>query len=187
MILMNVHLKPVVAAIYLCVAAGSALAQDGADPLDDLFAALRMAGPADAARISDKIVQQWSRSGSVSMDLLLDRGREAMDADDPELALGHFSALVDHAPDFAEAYNARATAYYQLGRFGQALADLEVALALNPRHFGALTGVALMLEELGHDAAALRAWREVAQISPAQDGLDEAIARLSVRVEGVTL
>jgi tetratricopeptide (TPR) repeat protein len=56
--------------------------------------------------------------------------------------------VIDHAPDFAEAWNARATAWYQANRLGQSMADIEEVLARNPRHFGALSGMGIILEQL---------------------------------------
>ena len=121
------------------------------------------------------------------MDLLLDRGREALTEGDTTLAIQHFTALIDHAPDFAEGYNGRATAYFQLGRYGLSLADIQQTLALNPRHFGAMSGLALILEDLGRTEDALAAWREVERINPNRDGLSDAIRRLEIQVEGETL
>ena len=173
------------AATALALAAPPAMAQEHA--LDDLFVALKEAQGEAARAIEAKIVQEWSRSGSASMDLLLDRGRDAMEAEDWRAAIEHFSALLDHAPDFAEGWNARATAYYQAGRIGQSLSDIRRTLALNPRHFGALSGLAIILEQLGEDEGALMAWREVEKISPGRPDLQETIDRLERATEGETL
>ncbi len=121
------------------------------------------------------------------MDLLLSRGREALEAGDTVLAIRHFSALIDHAPDFAEGYNGRATAYFQAGRYGLSLEDIRQTLTLNPRHFSAMSGLALILEELGRPDDALEAWREVERLNPNRDGLKDAITRLEREVEGETL
>ena len=91
------------------------------------------------------------------MDLLLQRGQEAMEAGDLDAAIEHFTALTDHAPDFAEGWNARATAFFQDERYGPALADIERTLALNPDHFGALMGLAMILEQL--DRCPKMRWR----------------------------
>ena len=107
-----------------------------AEILDALFAELAVAPEAAAPRIEKRIQDIWSRSGSDTMDLLLRRGRDALNAEDPLKASRHFSALVEHAPDFAEGWNMRATAFYLQGEWGLALADIERALALEPRHWG---------------------------------------------------
>jgi Flp pilus assembly protein TadD len=176
------------AATGLCAAtflAGAVAAQEM--ELDPLFDALRDADPAGAEAIEERIWEEWSRSGSAAMDLLLERGREALAAGEIPVAIEHFSALVDHAPDFAEGYNSRATAYFQVGYYGLALEDIRQALALNPRHFGAMSGLALILEEIGEEEGALEAWRAVAALNPSRQGVREAIERLERQVEGVTL
>ena len=162
-----------------------ARAQNG--ELSALLEGLKTADSAAAAEIEQRIYELWSNSGSPSMDLLLERGRTAMSEEDTALAIDHFTALVDHAPDFAEGYNARATAFFQRGQFGLALEDIQRTLALNPNHFGALSGLALILEELGDRQAALAAWREVEKLHPNRPGLAEAIERLEGAVEGVAL
>ena len=104
--------------------------------LDDLFRQLQSASDADAGPITQNIWIEWSKSGSAAMDLLLKRGQDALAAGDPMAAIDHLTALIDHAPDFAEGYNARATAYFQIGQLGLSIADIAHTLALNPRHFG---------------------------------------------------
>ncbi len=179
-------LKSVVTALFVAGAVSpAARAQD--DPLDDLFDQLRNVGPEAAAQIENRIWSEWSKSGSPSMDLLLERGRDALDSDDLVAASEHFSALIDHAPDFAEGYNARAMAYYRMGLYGLALDDLQQVLARNPRHFGAIGGLALILQELGYDSEALDAWRAVTEINPHSEGAAEAIERLERAVEGTAL
>ena len=160
-----------------------------ADPseLDALFAGLKTASTEVSAQIEQRIYDIWSESGSASMDLLLQRGRDALTTGDTKTAIEHFSAVIDHAPDFAEGYNGRATAFYQLGQYGPALDDIRKTLELNPRHFGAMTGLALIMEELGMEKDALEVWRRVAAIAPNSDGVQDAINRLEKQGEGQTL
>lgn len=179
-------LKSAVAVLLLAASAGAAQ-EDVEDPLSDLFAALRSAEGEAATAVEVKIIQEWSKSGSPAMDLLLERGREAMEEENWELAIEHFSALIDHAPDFAEGWNARATAYFQAGRLGQSLSDIRQTLALNPRHFGALSGLGVILEQLDQEEAALAAWREVERLSPNRPNLDETLERLERETLGQTL
>ena len=161
---------------------GTAFAQNA--ELDPLFEALLDAEGQAAKEIEGKIWQEWSRSGSPSMDLLLERGREALEGGDLAAAIEHFSALIDHAPEFAEGYNARATAYFQSGLYGPSLADIREVLIRNPRHFGALGGLGLILEDIGEIEGALEAHRRVEAIYPHREGLEETIERLSRQVEG---
>lgn len=171
------------AASLLCLSAAAANDSD----LEALFEGLKTADPAAAQQIESRIYEIWSNSGSPSMDLLLERGLTAMEAGDTKLAVEHFTALVDHAPDFAEGYNARATAYFQNEQYGPSLEDIRKTLELNPRHFGALSGLALILEELDRPEDSLAAWREVKKINPSREGLEMAITRLERQVEGEEL
>ena len=121
------------------------------------------------------------------MDVLLERGREALRDGDVDAAIRHFTALVDWAPGFAEAWNGRATAYFQADLYGPAMADIREALRLNPRHFGAMSGLAWILEETGKPEQALSVWREVLALHPHADGAEDALRRLSISVEGTDI
>ncbi len=155
--------------------------------LDRLFDELADATPEEAGRLEGQINTVWSRSGSASMDLLLRRGEDALEDGDIQAALEHFSALVDHDPAFAEGYNGRATAYYLSGMIGPALEDIRQALRLNPRHFGALRGLAIILEELERPADAIEVYREVLALNPHAEGVGDAVARLEIQLEGQSL
>lgn len=135
-------------------------------------------------RVERQLIAEWSKSGSAAMDLLLQRGREALNEGDTEVAIEHLTALVDHAPEFAEGWNVRATAYFQAGRYGPAMEDIARTLMLNPSHYAALTGLGLILEETGHDRQALEAFRAARAIHPHQPVLKRAVERLERRVAG---
>ncbi len=158
-----------------------------ASTLDELFEQLANADAQTQSRIEGQIITQWERSGSAAMDLLLRRGKEALDEGAPDIAIEHFSALVDHAPDFAEAYNGRATSYYLVGLIGPALNDLQQVLALEPRHFGAMRGLAVILEGLDRPTQALEAYRAVLDLNPASTDALEAVERLELQLEGQVL
>ena len=152
--------------------------------LDGLFARLPEAGDEEAGQITEEIWIEWSKSGSPAMDLLLQRGQAAMAAGEPEIAVEHFTALIDHAPDFAEAYNGRATAYYQTGDLGPSVADIARTLTLNPRHFGALAGLGMILEELGKPEKALEAYQAALGVNPHMADVTEAVERLQAQISG---
>lgn len=166
---------------------GAALAETVGPELDRLFATLQGASAAEAVRIESDIWRIWSRSGSAAMDLLLERGRKAAEQGDFEAALDHLTALTDHAPDFAEGWNARATVFFQIGAYGPAIADLQRVLALNPRHFGALSGFGMILEEIDRPAQALEAYRAALTLHPHMQGVIEAVSRLEAKTSGSSL
>lgn len=155
--------------------------------LDELFTELQTDDAHQAEATQQEIWIEWSKSGSAAMDLLLERGRQAMYDGDPALAIEHLTALVDHAPDFAEGWNARATAYYQTGDFGPAISDIGHVLTLNPRHFGALAGLGTIFEELGQPEQALEVYKAALAINPFAPGLQEAVDRIDADLQGQDL
>ena len=155
------------------------------EQLDILFARLAEAKSGEWKRLQSEIWRMWSDSGSPSMNLLLDRAEKALkEQDDPELALRFLDDLVRLAPDFAEGWNKRATVYFRLGEYGRAVADIERTLALEPRHFGALGGLGMILERLGDEKGAYTAYMRALEIHPNLPGAAKAVERLRPEVEG---
>ena len=177
----------VVTAFFAALVLLAAPATAQTETLDRLFEELEGAEPMVARRIESQIQTEWDKSGSAAMDLLLRRGKDALDNGEPEQAVEHFTAAIDHAPDFAEGYHGRATAYYLTGRIGPALDDLRMTLRLNPRHFSALRGLAIILEELDRPNDALDVYRMVIEINPHAPGVTEAVDRLEIELQGQTL
>lgn len=184
--LLNLVGAALLAALWL---PGPALAQERSEPVDLTALLDRLADPTETGwrRIERQILREWARSGSASIDFLFQRGQAALQAGDTEAAIAHFSAVIDHAPDFTEAWNARATAYYMANRLGQAMADIEVVLAREPRHFGALAGLGLILEQTGRLAAARAAYAAAHAVHPHKPQLREALARLDLALAGRAL
>ena len=166
--------------LALWIAPGRAFAQepDTGIRLEELFAELAEPGRDDWQRIEAEIARIWSQSGSEAMDMLLQRGNDAMERQDLKGAVGHYSALTDHAPEFAEGWNARATAYYHMGEYALSVSDIERVLALNPMHFGALWGLASILEEIGEIELSLEALQAVKALTPNRPNVDDTIRRL---------
>jgi len=180
---------PVVAAIFVLLGlfafAPPLSAQDS--PLDLLFEELKAPDAAIWSKAEKKIWRLWSKSGSDSMDLLFERGKLAMNAGDLPKAVEHFTALTDHAPDFAEGWNARATVFFMMQEFGLSVHDIEITLRLNPRHFGALSGLGMIYETLDLPNDALRAFRAALAVHPNRPDLLEAVKRLEDKTAGTLL
>lgn len=190
MVDLRVTLKALVAAIA-CFYATSLPAQElerDADALLNRLGTLSSEADAvEAARLAAEIQERWTHSGSPTIDLLLRRGQEAIAAGDHQRAISHLTALTDHAPGFAEGWNQRATAFFLEGRYGAALSDIEQVLILEPRHFGALAGLGIILEGLGDLKGALRAFERAAQVYPAEENVRGAIERLQQQTGERTL
>ncbi len=157
------------------------------DELDELFTQLHDPVDGDWRSVENQIWKAWSHSGSDAMDLLLERGRRAMRAGDLDKAVEHLTALTDHAPEFAEGWNARATVFFMMEEYALSVADIETTLALNPRHFGAMSGLGMILETLGQYDQALLAYRGALAVHPYRPDLHRAIERLEDKTDGTSL
>lgn len=147
----------------------------------------RLAASADAEEADELealIWRHWATSGSDSVDLLMAYGLEALEAQELEEALRIFSHITSLAPGYGEGWHKRSTVNFILDDYQGALGDLEHVLRLEPRHFGALSGLAVILQELGDKQGALAAYRKALAVRPFLPGAQEAVAELAIAVEG---
>jgi tetratricopeptide (TPR) repeat protein len=168
---------------------GAAVVGQGRDSesseLDTLFSSLMKAdSDASAARIARKIQMIWLDSGSDTVDLLMVRAGAALKGGDLPLALDLLDAVVTLQPDFAEGWNRRATVFYMQRDFGHSLVDIERTLALEPRHWGALSGLAIIQRRLGEEDLALETFKRAVEINPGLVDAKEAIDTLEKAAEG---
>jgi len=153
--------------------------------LDTLFGALKIApDDASAKAIEDRIWAVWMSSDSDTCNLLMSRVKDATDDKDYDLAIKLLDAIVTIKPDFVEAWNRRATLYYVKHEYGRALADLREVLAREPRHFGALSGLGIILQELGDDKRALEVLRRALAIHPHLEHIPDLVKKLSDKIDG---
>ena len=153
--------------------------------LNTLFDALKIAPDDDSAKaIEDRIWAAWAASGSDTCNLLMSRVKVASDDKDYDLAIKLLSAVIAINPNYVEAWNERATIYYQKEDIAHALADLRQVLTREPRHFGALSGLGLILQEIGDDKHALEAYRRALVIDPHLEHIPDVVKTLTEKVEG---
>lgn len=153
--------------------------------LDTLFEALKIAPNEDSAKaIESRIWAVWMISDSDTCSLLMARVKAALDAKDYDLALKLLTAVIEIKPDYVEAWNERATVYYMKDDYAHAISDLGEVLAREPRHFGALSGLGMMLQELGDDKDALKAYRDALRIDPHLEHIPDVVRELSEKVDG---
>lgn len=181
----------IVCAGLLLLASGLAApaAADQNDPrLDPLFRRLSEAdGPREARAIAAAIWSIWYQHPDDSVEALMRAGRAALDDGDHQGALFAFDDAVRKAPNYAEAWNARATTHYMLGNYQRSLADIRRTLTLEPRHFGALSGRGLCHMKLDHPEKAIRAFERSLEINPFQPGVRAHLKRLRGELEGRAL
>jgi tetratricopeptide (TPR) repeat protein len=153
-----------------------------ADPeevLDRLFAQLRQADSEDTAKVLESAIQaMWMRSGSDTADVLMKQAGAAIEKKSYGSALAILDTVVELNPDFAEGWNRRATVHFLQGDYTNSQADIERVLELEPRHYGALSGLGAIQKERGNGRAALRALRRARTINPKLDNIDDRIRKL---------
>jgi tetratricopeptide (TPR) repeat protein len=153
--------------------------------LDFLFGALKVAPDETSAKnIEDRIWALWLASGSDTCNLLMTRVKAAVDAENYDLAIRLLDAVVEIRPNYVEAWNRRATVFFLKRDYGSALADLTQVLSREPRHFGALAGLAAIMQDIGDDKAALGAYRRALEIDPHLKGVADKVKSLTDKVEG---
>jgi tetratricopeptide (TPR) repeat protein len=153
--------------------------------LDFLFEALKAAPDADSAKLVEgRSWALWLASGSDTADLLMSRVKTAMDGKDNNLAIELLSAVIGLKPDYVEAWNRRATLYFANKDFSKSLSDIRQVLAREPRHFGALSGLGIIMQELGEDKLALEAFRRAIAVNPHLPKIPDFVKTLTEKVEG---
>ncbi len=162
-----------------------ALADQNDPKLERLFAELgRTEDELVANRIETEIWRTWHVSGSDTIDLLMQRSMMAMSVEKFDEALTHLSSVVKLAPDFAEGWNKRATVLFLMRRFEDSIADVDRTLALEPRHFGALSGLGLIHRQLGDEAKALEFFERAVEVNPHMAQIQAEIRRLRPKIKG---
>jgi tetratricopeptide (TPR) repeat protein len=153
--------------------------------LDFLFGALKVAPDETSAKaIEQRIWAQWLISKSDTTNLLMTRVKTAIDGKDLDLALRLLDSVVELNPDYVEGWNRRATLHYMRKEFGQSLTDIRRVLAIEPRHFGALTGLGLIMQELGDEKRALEAFRKALDVNPHLARVPDMVKSLTGKVQG---
>jgi len=138
-----------------------------AERLDALFAKLKAAqGVEEGRAIERDIVHLWLQSGDAEVDKLMGYAIAAMNIQAYTLALNYLDTVVVTKPDYAEGWNKRATVYFMVDRLEDSIADIERTLALEPRHFGALAGLGMIMVKLGDKKRAIEAFKAALAIDP---------------------
>jgi tetratricopeptide (TPR) repeat protein len=171
--------------IAMLLGVGSALADQQDLRLERLFARLQATSSrAEAQAAQLQIWQIWIESDDSQANRLMRSGIEAMAARQNALALQYFDRLVERAPDFAEGWNKRATVHYLMDDYAASVLDIERTLELEPRHFGALSGLGMIYDAIGEPAAALRSFEAAVAINPHLEGPRQRIEALRRELQG---
>ena len=153
--------------------------------LEFLFGALKAAPDETSAKhVEARIWAIWLQTPSDTVALLMTRAKAAMDAQNSDVALKLLDAVIKLRPDYVEGWNRRATLYYLRNDYARSLEDIEQVLAREPRHFGALAGLGMIMQDLGDEKRALDAFRRALAVNPHLEKVPELVKTLTEKVEG---
>ena len=166
------------------------LRADQTDPrLPGLFDSLKTAPDAKAAQATaDRIWRIWSENPDKQLlTKALNKGVAQMNAGRLREAERLFTSVIEADPDFAEAWNKRATVYFLMGAYDLSKRDIAQTIAREPQHFGALSGLGLVETHIGNYEAALKAYEKAAAIHPFMDGYEDIVSALKKLAKGTAL
>jgi tetratricopeptide (TPR) repeat protein len=151
--------------------------------LDFLFGALKAApNQASAKHVEARIWAQWMHTPSDTAALLMQRAKAAVEAQKVDVALKLLDAVVKLRPDYVEAWNRRATLHYLKNDYTHSLQDIREVLIREPRHFGALAGLGMIMQDTGNIPAAIAAFEQAVAVNPSLENLKAAIGQLKARI-----
>ena len=147
--------------------------------LNNLFERLRVTQDlAEARGIEGTIWEIWTESENANVNRAMLIGIASMHAGQLGTALNKFNEVIQLAPDFAEGWNKRATIFYLMKKFDWSVNDIAQTLKLEPRHFGALSGLGLINQALGQNKAAIKAFEHALDLNPHLPGLKEKVTKM---------
>jgi len=153
--------------------------------LDFLFGALKAApDEASARHVEARIWALWMQTPSDTAALLMSRAKQAIDAQNVDVALKLLDSVIKLRPDYTEAWNRRATLYYLKNDYVHSIQDIQQVLIREPRHFGALAGLGMIMQDLGDDKRALDAFRKALAVNPHLEKVPDLVKSLTEKVEG---
>lgn len=159
--------------------------RDRAEQLDGLFAALKVAPSAQIAREIEKRIEViLAVTDSDTLNLLMARAQNVLQEREYKTALALLDSIIEINPRYTEAWARRATLHFAQKDIYRSLADLRVVIAQEPRHYQALAGLGVILQDIGEDKRALEAYRRALEINPNLENIPEVVRRLKLKVEG---
>ena len=177
---MTIQRLLLLAALVFCQ---PSFADNPSGELGDLFGKLQSAeNQQQAVLIETEIWKKWYERDESAGGKKMSNAVQAMGAGRYTVALTLLDELVKKESDFAEAWNRRATVHYLLGNYTESLQDIEKTLTLEPRHFGAISGIGMIMLKLGKNDKAMHAFERVLDISPHNVGANKSVKELEKKL-----
>ncbi len=160
-------------------------ANDRKELLRELYERLSKSEDDESSKVVASAIEKlWLRSGSDTVDLLMNRVGQLMQKEEFDVALTILNSVVEIAPNYPEAWNRRAAVFFLKKDYGKSLENLRSVLAIDPSHYKAIQGLGLLMQEIGEKKGALKAYREALKIYPYLDGVRQAEEELAREIEG---
>ncbi len=173
---------------FLLISPTTVMADQTDQRLQALFSRLHTTTDANnAAVLANLIWAIWHQSDNEQINELMTRGLTQITSHNYPEATRTFSEMIQIDAGFAEAWNKRATAYYLIGDYLKSAEDIERTLELEPRHFGALSGLGLIMVALGNEEAAINAFEATLAIHPFAEGARQNLETLRARQQQRTI
>ena len=137
------------------------------DQLNKLFSDLKISSESSSFLIEQKIWKLWStHPNDEKLTTLLAEGSAAVNNNQLTEAINIFTKVIELDPNWAEAWNKRATVFYLVGQFQKSQDDIDKVLNLEKRHFGALAGQGLVNIQLKNFEKAIKSYQKALEIYP---------------------
>ena len=150
------------------------------DRLENLFITLSSSSDKQIIRSTEnQIWEIWFAHPNSDVERLMQIGVQRMNNNRQSEAMIIFNQLVENFPNYAEAWNRRATLHYILGNYQESISDIEKVLSLEPRHFGALSGLGLVYLQLDQLSKAKRAFEDLIEVHPNSPNAKENLRRVN--------
>ena len=159
--------KIITSLIYILFIINQSFAEDRKDELNKLFKELKIKNSVVTFEIEQKIWKIWSTHPEKNeLTSLLAKGSNLVNQNKFYEAEALFTKVIKLDPNWAEAWNKRATVFYLLGEFQKSQNDIDKVLELEERHFGALAGQGLVNIQLKNYEKAIMSYKKVQEIYP---------------------
>ena len=145
----------------------SVMADQNDERLNGLFEALAQTDDiVILTEVENRIWAIWYEHPNENVQSLLLTGIDYMNRQYATEALAVFNQIIQQYPDYAEAWNRRATLHYLLGNLDDSISDIDRVLELEPRHFGALSGLGLVYIQQQNLLKAREAFENLLKVHP---------------------
>jgi tetratricopeptide (TPR) repeat protein len=156
-----------------------------AERINALFSELKRESDPDKAKmIADSIRVEWRDSGSATINLLMQQADKAVADNKDTVAFDYLDEVIQLDPSYVEGWNMRATLNFKQGNYKKSMSDINRVLAIEPRHFGAIAGMATILTSYGRDEMALEAWQQFLDVYPSERRAQKALGDIADKLVG---